>query len=107
MTRSPIVLLGKAPQCVVRSAAISIGDQRPISAFTRRAKLAGVLACLTGLDPPKSASPSSPKDHLIALATAMAGVNDVGCRCWPSGPTCMAAVLTCNQATPCGQIWSR
>ena len=54
MKRPPIVFLGKAPQCVVRFAAFSIGDQCPNS--DRRAKLAGVLSCLAGLDPPKSAN---------------------------------------------------
>src|SRR4029079_18516682 len=67
--------------CVVRDAAFRMGDQRAISAFTRRVKLAGVLSCLAGIDPPRSArrfrtdgSSSALSNALDSLVTISLGV---------------------------------
>src|SRR5262249_34435011 len=51
-----------------------MGDQRAISAFTRRAKLAGVLSCLAGMDPPSSAMRFLTKGSSSALSSAAASL---------------------------------
>jgi ABC transporter substrate binding protein len=61
-------------QFVVRDAAFRMGDQRAISAFTRRAKLTGVLSCLAGIDPPSSASRFLTKGSSSALSNAAASL---------------------------------
>src|SRR3954463_6147015 len=59
-------------QWVVRDAAFRIGDQRTISAFTRRAKLVGVLSCLAGIVAPKSARRFLTDESSSALSRAAA-----------------------------------
>src|SRR4030081_833077 len=51
-----------------------MGDQRAISAFTRRAKLAGVLSGLAGIDPPRSASRFLTEGSSSALSSAAASL---------------------------------
>src|SRR3954464_13816921 len=68
----PFVRRHTNSQWVVRDAAFRIGDQRTISAFTRRAKLAGVLSCLAGTVPPKSARRFLTDESSSALSRAAA-----------------------------------
>ena len=57
-------------QLVVRDAAFRIGDQRAISAFTSRAKLAELRSCLPGIDPPSSATRFLTKESSSDLSSA-------------------------------------
>src|SRR5256885_13611495 len=61
-------------QFVGRDAAFKMGDQRAISALTKRAKLTGVLSCLAGIDPPSSASRFLTEGSSSALSSAAASL---------------------------------
>src|SRR5262245_24800906 len=63
---------GLPPQCVVRDVSFRMGDQRAISALTMRAKLAGVLSCLAGIEPPRAARRFLTLGSSSALSSAAA-----------------------------------
>ena len=58
-------------QLVESDAAFRIGDHRAISVLTKRVKLAGVLSCLAGIDPPRSARRFFTNGSSSALSNAL------------------------------------